>query len=143
VQAAINEPATLMNLAAIRVSDLGSAASTLENQVKTIQLDFSMVLQSYRNANLAVRVTPPPEYFKEMPDLTGNAKEVNPDHLIIRLNSLKDGLDKHRETYQESLNTKLRLLEAESANVLTDLVPRFFKSVDEEAHLKITKSANP
>lgn len=143
VQAAINEPTILINLASYRVSDLAHALSSMQSRVKSIQLDFSTVLQNYRKANLAVRVTPAPNYFNEIPDLIIKIKDINSEPLIEHLMSLKESIESLRLAHQEQLNIKLRSLESESANVLTDLLPRFFNSVEDEAHVKITKAANP
>lgn len=143
VQSVINEPATLINMAAFRVSDLGSAISNLNSRVKNIQLDFAMVLQAYRKANVSVRVTPPPEYFVETPDLTEKIQDANCDTSLEQLNSIQVNLAQIREQNQEALNNKLQALEAESASVLTTLVPQFFVNVDEEVQFKITRSSNP
>lgn len=139
-QAMLGEPAVLSGLAARRIADLSAGSTLLKNQTSAVQRDFSLVLNTYRSANTAIRATDPPEYFKHIPDLTARTDSTGAEQYIDQLKKVQESIQCHRETYQAALNAKLQALQADSAVALKETFSAFLHDVDTEAQENINRS---
>ncbi|MEY4756970.1 MAG: hypothetical protein RJA34_1868 [Pseudomonadota bacterium] len=133
VQDAIQQSSTQISMLARRAADLNHARQQLERQAQQIESHFKMVLDAYRQANLAVRVVPAPQYFSE-PCQLGAKIDVTPgdvplQHLADMQQRVKDTSDRFRD----SLNAKLRELQENSAHVLTKTIKEYWSDVQQEA----------
>jgi hypothetical protein len=133
VQSVIHEPAQLVSLAGRRILEIGSAQSLLISQAKNIQRDFSLVLTSYRNANVAVRATLPPEYFKHIPDITALIDITAADEHVTQLTAIQEEIRTYREQVQDTLNAKLQRLQGDAATVMNTAFAAYLQGVEEEA----------
>lgn len=133
VQAAIHDPAQLVSLASRRILDLGAAQSMLTGQAENIQRDFALVLTGYRNANVAVRATLPPEYFKDIPDLASSVDAASAARHVEQLAAIQEEVKVYREQVQELLNAKLQRLQNDAASVLNTAFTAYLQEVEEEA----------
>lgn len=140
VQSILGEPAVLSGLATRRVAELTSGSTLLKNQTGAVQRDFSLVLSAYRAANTAIRATEPPEYFKNIPDLTTRTDSSGAEQYIEQLKKAQEAIQIHRDTYQTSINTKLQTLQADSAVALKDTFNAFLHEIDTEAQESINRS---
>lgn len=140
VQATLHDPAQIINLASRRASDLQIAKSTLINQAQAVQRDFTLVLSTYRNANVAVRATQAPEYFKSVPDLAQRADTSHADPLLDQLVQVQDKVKTWRDGCQEALNAKLQSLHSESATILNQTFAAFLRGVEKDAQERIDRS---
>ena len=139
VQAAVHEPAQLINRAASRTAELQQAQGLLSSQAGAVQRDFSLVLGAYRDANAAVRATTPPAYFKEVPELTHRASDAAAQPVLFNLASLQDSLKALRERNQDTLNQLLQQHQGDSAQILNSTFSQFLRDVEDEAKERIDR----
>lgn len=142
VQAAIHEPAQLINRVSSRLSDLQNAQAMLKVQSQSIQRDFSQVLGAYRSANISIRATAPPQYFKEIPDLTHRVNDEGAVSLIQTLRNIQEELKVMREKNQEPLNERLRHLQGDAAEIMTNTFKQFLAEIELEAKDHIDHSVH-
>jgi hypothetical protein len=137
VQGLTTQTGALISSLSGRASALKSAENALPSNVQAVQRDYALVLDAYRQANLAVRGTKPPAYFKEVPDLTAgvtaaSAEDAN-ERLIRSLQELEALQAKHRD----GLNAKLTALQLQMAEVMTGTYDQFLLGVEEDAKKRV------
>lgn len=140
IQAALHDPAQIINLASRRISDLQIAKSALVNQAQAIQRDFALVLNAYRNANASIRATAVPVYFKVIPELTANIDVSPAAPFLEQLERLQDDIKHWRDEHQDALNSKLQSLQSESAKILNHTFSAFLREVEHEAKERINRA---
>jgi hypothetical protein len=139
VQGAAHEPAQLINRASSRIADLQHAQSLLNSQGQAIQRDFGLVLGAYRAANASVRANGPPTYFQTIPQLLERISGAPALSLIQELVSTQEQLKLLRERNQEPINTRLRRLQEDSAEILGRVLTEFFVKIETEAKGRIDR----
>lgn len=139
VQAAIHEPAQLINRVSSRLAELQNAQAMLKVQSQSVQRDFALVLGAYRDANTAVRATDPPKYFKEIPVLTHRVNDDGAAPLIQSLNRMQEELKAQREQHQEPLNNRLHQLQGDAAEIMSKTFTQFLAEVELEAKGRIDR----
>jgi hypothetical protein len=142
VQAAIQEASTQTSMLARRMADLNHARQQLERQAQLIDGQFQMVLNAYRQANLAVRVVPAPQYFSEPCVLTAKVDPSPGDTPLQQLADLQQQTKVMSERFRDPLNAKLRELQENSAQVLTKTIKEYWSDVQSEAGRAITDSVH-
>lgn len=140
VQATLHDPAQIINLASRRASDLQIAKSMLQNQAQAVQRDFTLVLNAYRNANIAIRASKPPEYFKLIPDLVVRADASQAEPLLRQLAEVQASVKAWRDHCQEALNAKMQSLHSDSATILNQTFSAFLREVENDAQERIDRS---
>jgi hypothetical protein len=140
VQSASGEPAKLIGLVTRRAADLEKSQLLLNNQVDTIQRHFATVLESYRNANIAVRAGDPPTYFKDIPNPSSKVSRADSIEYLEKMKHLQDEIRIFYEKNQDALNAKLQSLQSESASILKITFSEFLKEVEIEAKEQIERS---
>lgn len=133
VQGLSTQTGAMMSSLSSRLSLLKSAESALPANAQAIQRDYHLVLDTYRQANLAIRGTAPPAYFKDLPDVVGSvsvvvAVDAN-EQIAVALRDLEALQGQHRDT----LNAKLTSLSEQVAEVLTTTYDAFIAGVEKEA----------
>jgi multidrug efflux pump subunit AcrA (membrane-fusion protein) len=139
VQAAIHEPAQLINRVSSRLADLLNAQAMLKVQSQSVQRDFALVLGAYRDANTAVRATDPPKYFKEIPVLMHRVNDEGAAPLVQSLNRMQEELKAQREQQKEPLNNRLHQLQGDAAEIMSKTFTQFLAEVELEAKGRIDR----
>lgn len=139
VQSAIHEPAQISARIASRLGDLEKAQGMLRTQAQAIQRDFALVLNSYRQANTAIRATEPPKYFREIPELTKHVNISGTEAVIKDLQEAKKTITEISDKNQSALNEKLRTVQTNSSHILNKVYSDFVKDVSKEAEDRINR----
>lgn len=137
VQGFATQTGALISSLSSRVSALKSAESALLSNVQAIQREYSLVLDAYRQANLAVRGTEPPEYFNNFPDLTGGATATAAKSATQKLEETLQDLEALQGKHRDDLNAKLTSLQEQMAEVMTKMYDEFLISVEKDAQERV------
>lgn len=140
VQAALQEPGTHVGLLARRVADLTQARGVLETQAAAVQRDFSMVIEAYRHANVAVRALPAPAYFKESASLTLKADGAAAEKVLNELAEVQEQIKNLSEQWRDQLQSKLKELQNDSNSILNGMLGQYLAEVVKEAEDHITRA---
>ena len=133
VHAAIQEPATQIGMISKRSADLQHSRTLFENQAGAIQREFAMVVDAYRHANVAVRVTPAPEYFKERPSTSLRADSLGFDQVHHELIEVQAEIKTLSDQFKDPLNAKLHELQGNTVEVLKKTMSDFLNEVQSDA----------
>lgn len=139
VHAALNEPTQLIGRAASQYASLSGAQASLRAQAEAIQRDYRLVLDAYRQANAAVRGTPPPAYFSQFDDLSQRASTEAAVPVLDDLTKVQSELAALRDRIQPELSDKLRELSEDAAKVLNTTIADFILEVEKEAQAQINR----
>lgn len=139
LQALIHDPAQLVSNAGSRIADVERAHTTYGTQRSAIQRDLSFLLKSYRDANTAIRATPPPAYFSELPNLQIALEEQAMADVLSRLGAVKATGRELRDKYQDALNAKLNTLQHDAAKILNETFAEFVEGVERDAEAAINR----
>ena len=133
VHAAIQEPSTQAGMIAKRIADLQHAKTLFESQAAAIDREFAMVVEAYRHANVAVRVTPAPQYFKEKASIALRADSSGYERVNRELVEVQTEIKSRSDQFKEPLQAKLRELQGNTAEVLKKTMGGFMGEVQREA----------
>lgn len=139
LQAVINEPTQLASLAGSRLAALSHAQMDFSARQEAIQRDFDLLVRSYRNANTAVRGTPPPDYFARVSDLRIAPNGAFIKEVVESLTSVQKAAGLMHFQNQDALTQKLNTLQEDGARILNETVPAFVASAEKEAQDNINK----
>lgn len=142
VQAAIHEPSTQLGMLARRIADLTHARQSLESQTQAIRREFLMVIEAYRQANAAVRAVPTPSYFAEKPELGAQPDESAATRVVENLEEVQARLKALGEEHRESLNDKLKELQANTTGILSNTLAAYLKEVQKDAEVNIARTTH-
>jgi hypothetical protein len=126
-------PGTLITAVVRKIADVQHARKALMDRVSAIQRDYHLVLDTYRQSNLAIRGIDPPSYFATIPDIISKVEVGAADLRCEELKALNNELSKLQEQYCKNLAERLETLRAESSVILSSTLERFFSEIDEEA----------
>lgn len=143
VQAAIQEPATQVNMLARREAELVHSFKAINTRMSAIQRDFANAVDTYRRANLEVRTTTAPSYFSEPSVLASTLDSSTYDEMIASIQSLHDRLDTLATQYRDELNTRMTSLQDASSTLLGETMKTFLAEVVKEAEASIDRTAVP
>ena len=137
VQGLSTQTGALISSLAHRLGQLNTAVSTLPANTQAVQRDYALVLDGYRQANLAIRGTEPPPYFKDVPNLVSNvtASAAEPAHARLK-ESLGD-LESLQAKHRDDLNEKLIQLQSQMAQVMTQTYSEFLQGVESDAKERV------
>jgi hypothetical protein len=135
----LHQPTRLIGELAMKSSDLNHAKQTLLFQYAAIVRDFTLVLKSYRTANTAIRPTPPPSYFSELPALGTVADISSLDPLLETVTRVKEEVEKNRTRFQNDVSQKLDSVKKHCADILNEQLPRYFEVITKDAQQRITE----
>jgi hypothetical protein len=139
VQGLSSEPGSQIKLLSMKLSSLGSAEKELPTRAEAIQRDYHLLLETYRQANLAVRGTEPPAYFANFPAV---AERVNGSGAIGTRADLQreiEELENLQSAYRDRLNSKLKELQGQSSQILSATFDRFRLGVEKDAEQQVQK----
>lgn len=137
VQGLSAQTGALISTLSHRVSALKSAESTLPSNVQAIQRDYGLVLDGYRQANLAIRGTAPPNYFNEVPNLIAGVTSDSATSAHEKLAATLRELEALQSQHRNSLNTKLTDLQHQMAQVMTKMYDEFLLGVSTDAEKRV------
>lgn len=137
VQGFLTQTSSLISSLSSRSSRIKSAEGALPANVQAIQRDYHLVLDTYRHANLAIRGTAAPAYFKDLPDLSGAASVAAAAEANRQLAAALRELDDFQNQYRDALNAKLTELSEQMAELLTSTFDAFIVDVEKEAEERV------
>jgi hypothetical protein len=140
VQAALHEPSTQVGMASRRIADLTHARSGMENRAESIQREYSLVIGTYREANLSVRTLAVPSYFREPTPLSMAVDGKAAEPVIADLEEVQSSLKTFGDQYRDQLNALLNSLQNDAARVQQDTLNRFMAEVHREAEESIARA---
>lgn len=133
LQAALGTVSAWQNHLAMKAADVEAGRKLLVTQTNAVQRDFTMVLKAYRDANLAVRVTPAPSYFTVIPDVSAVASPSDTNGVLEHVSTVKNDLQQLRDEFDGQLSKKLQSLKNDSARILNDVYTDFLARVHTDA----------
>lgn len=139
VESVMAEPKNMLDSLAGRDATLRQLRSELLLRVQRIADDFKLVIQSYRQANVAIRTTPPPSYFQELPQLTPALSENSYEDMRRQLAEIAADARSAQGEFKEALSEKKRDLQSLSSKVLNDTLPSFLRDVRKNAEATISR----
>ena len=128
------EPQELSIQIARLKGDVGLAKSGLEHQFKAIRRDFEHVLKAYRDANIAIRQSPPPVHWGQLPDLPTRLDTSAADRLLEQVVPIEQEVDRALKdvvAYAHNLQTALA---DHSQGVMQTRLPAFIEDCRHAAH---------
>lgn len=140
VQGALSEPTTQINLLGKKIADLEGVISQAKFRSEAVVRDFLQALRTYREANSAIRATPAPAYFQEIPQLeVADFAAIGADS-IESLKALQDKLRLWIEGVRPELSQCLNELQEHSSELLNRSFGEFVAQALAEAKTQIAKS---
>lgn len=139
VQGLSTQTGALISMLSQRLAEVADAESALPSNTQSIQRDYALVLDGYRQANLAVRGTEPPSYFRETPNLLGSVSTRMADEAREKVQGVLTDLEVLQGQHRDALNSKLNELQDQMASVLTATYDEFLRSVESDAKDRVQK----
>lgn len=139
VQGLASQPVALVSLLHGQTNQVEHAERTLAANAGAVERDYHLVLDAYRQANLAVRGIEPPSYFGERPAV---ANKICPDAAEATLDVLKQttvSVQEFQARYKEPLNAKLNALQERMTSILSDTFPKFLGDIETEAKVRVQR----
>lgn len=133
LQSLTREIARTINESGVRAAQLQQARAHFRTQQDLIQQDCNLALQTYRNANVAIRPTPAPAYFTEYPEIRRHIDDAAVADILGILAAARDNAEKLRDRYQAPLNSALNNLQSEIASILDVVFSDFLRKVERNA----------
>lgn len=133
LQGLLSQPSALAAYVNQAVANVEQAATQMKASASAIQRDYLLVLDAYRQSNLAVRGIDPPAYFSNKPSVIGSVDGSPAEPVKEDLAGLAKRLETHREKYKDALNTALNTLQNDMAQILNNRFKVFINDVEEEA----------
>lgn len=139
VQAALHEPTTQVGILSRRIADLTHSRQLLGQRASAVRRDYALVIGSYRQANMAVRALPPPNYFRQTADLDAMVDDSGADGVISELSEVQNELKNLADVQRDGLNARLNALQNNSAVLLNQTLASFLSAVQQEAETNIAR----
>jgi hypothetical protein len=139
VQGLSGATGTLITMLSHRTSALGHAKRSLETNAAAVERDYHLVLDAYRQANLAIRGTAPPNYFTEMPEVASKTSIHAAGPVEQEMQAVLDLLEQLQRQHRDDLNGKLNQLQVQMAEVLKTTYNEFLESVDRDAQAAVQR----
>ena len=137
VQGLQTQTGALISTLSHRVAAVDGAESALPSNTQSIQRDYALVLDGYRQANLAVRGTEPPHYFGETPNLLGSVSTASAPVARERVQTALKDLEALQGQHRDALNTKLNELQNQMADTMTTTYDEFLREVERDAKERV------
>jgi hypothetical protein len=139
LQSLSSEPTVLVAVANGAVAKVKQAVTALKTSTASIQRDYALVLDAYRQSNLSVRGIDPPAYFGTKPNVV-EAVDTSPSKPVTdELSEVISQLEAHRERFKQPLNAALNQLQNDMADILDSRFDAFVDEVTSEAKSNLKK----
>jgi gas vesicle protein len=129
----------LIKLLSLRLSALGSAERDLPMRSEAIERDYHLLLDTYRQANLAVRGTEPPAYFSDRPTVIDRVRTDNARPVQQQLEETIKAVEAVQGQHRDDLNKKLNQLQSQTSEILSTTFEQFKSGIEEEAEEVVQK----
>jgi hypothetical protein len=139
VQSLISQSSSLVAMINTRVGQAGSAERTLEANGAAIERDYHLVLDAYRQSNLAVRGVEPPAYFAKRPKIVDCLNAVRAKPTVDELERECQSVKSFQERYQDELGAKLNDLQQRMATILSSTFDTFLANVEVDAKSQVQR----
>jgi hypothetical protein len=139
LQGLASEPTVLVAVANATVANVTQAASVLRTNTDAVQRDYSLVLDAYRQSNIAVRGIDPPAYFGTKPSVVETVDASGAEPVKAQSKAIIGELEELRERHKDPLNTALNTLQNDTAEILDDRYDAFIEEVTDEAKANLKK----
>lgn len=139
VQGLSAQTGSMITLLSHRMGSIGHARRSLETNAAAIERDYHLALDGYRQANLAVRGTAPPDYFTDMPAIAGKASVATAGPVEDEMRRTLDLLEQLQGQHRDGLNVKLNDLQAQMADILKNTYDDFLEGVGRDAETAVQK----
>ncbi len=139
VQGLSGATGTLITMLSHRTSALGHAKRSLETNAAAVERDYHLVLDAYRQANLAIRGTAPPDYFTNMPEVASKTSTQAAGPVEHEMQAVLDLLEQLQRQHRDELNGKLNQLQVQMAEILKTTYDGFLESVDKDAQTAVQR----
>lgn len=139
VQGLSGQTGTMITMLSHRTSALGHAKRALEANTAAIERDYHLVLDAYRQANLAIRGTPPPTYFTEKPTVVDKTTVHGAGPVEAEMQSVLELLEQLQRQHRDDLNRKLNDLQVQMADILKTTYDEFLSSVERDAQVAVQR----
>lgn len=139
VQALSSEPGSQIKLLSMKLSALGAAERDLPTRAAAIERDYHLLLDTYRQANLAVRGTEAPAYFGDLPTVASRINAETAAPAKVEIEREIEGLEAIQESFRDSLNAKLKDLQNQASGILSATFERFQAGIEKDAELAVQK----
>jgi hypothetical protein len=132
-QSLLGEPPLLINESVTKTGALSSAGALFVARQQAIQRDFELVLSVYRQANVSIRATQPPDYFSTLPVLHTPGTGPVFAHTLEGLSKLREDVSSSRTSLEGPIQSKVQRLLAATSTTLADTLREYRLSVSDEA----------
>jgi hypothetical protein len=139
VQGLSGATGSMITMLSHRTSALGHAKRALESNAAAAERDYHLVLDAYRQANLAVRGTAPPDYFTDKPAIAERASVHGAVPVEAEIQNVLDLLEQLQRQHRDQLNGKLNQLQVQMADILKTTYDEFLESVDSDAQVAVQR----
>jgi hypothetical protein len=139
VQGLAGQTGTLITMLSHRLGAVGHAQRALTANAAAIERDYHLLLDSYRQANLAVRGTEPPSYFTDLPNITTRVKTEAAAPAEAQLREVLGTVEAIQGQHRDDLNNKLNALQEQMSAILSTTYDRFIREVEGEAEVSVQK----
>jgi hypothetical protein len=139
VQGLSGATGTLITMLSHRMSALGHAKRSLDTNAAAVERDYHLVLDAYRQANLAIRGTAPPDYFTDMPKVANKTSTQAAGPVEQEMQAVLDLLEQLQRQHRDELNGKLNQLQVQMAGILKTTYDEFLESVDKDAQTAVQR----
>jgi hypothetical protein len=139
VQGLSGATGALITMLSHRTSALGHAKRALDTTAAAIERDYHLVLDAYRQANLAIRGTAPPDYFTDMPEVASKTSTHAAGPVEQEMQTVLDLLEQLQRQHRDDLNGKLNQLQVQMAEILKTTYDEFLESVSIDAETAVQK----
>ena len=139
VQGLSGATGSLITMLSHRISALGHAKRALDTNAAAIERDYHLVLDAYRQANLAIRGTAPPEYFTDIPAVANKTSAHAAGPVEQEMQTVLDLLEQLQRQHRDDLNGKLNHLQVQMAEILKTTYEDFLESIARDAEVAVQK----
>lgn len=139
MQSLLAEPPLIIAQVVAHSSELSQAGALYEAWQHAISRDFEMVLTTYRQANVAIRATDPPQYFSMIPDLP--LSDTGPIFVqtMTDLTRIKSEASDLRQQFEAPVQEKVHQLLADSRGAIAQGLSTFRDDIFAEAQERINR----
>jgi hypothetical protein len=139
VQGLLSATGTFISLLAGRQSALQASERALGANGASIQRDYKLVLDTYRQANLAIRGVPAPAYFGDWPDVSKTIDPSGSEAVNSEIAQLLKDLEVVQKEHRDDLNALLARLQEQMADILAKTFEAFLAEVEVDAKVQVQR----
>lgn len=133
VQGLAGQTGTLIGMLSSRLGDVELAQRNVLANAASIERDYHLVLDGYRQANLAIRGTEPPGYFADKPTTADAVRTDAAPILVGQIQATLETLEALQRQHRDDLNEKQNQLQAHMAETLSETFDDYILKIEESA----------